>query len=181
MNYERVSKSWTQEQAPKAIQDTPKPDTGGPAPMDIDRVEKGKGKGKDKGKEKGKGGHGGAWDAGAWMFGRGRGKGNYKGKGKKGKGRGKGKGKNKGKKGQGKTKAGPNQCSICFGYGHWSRECPRRMEVNQVQQQPAPHFFPSPAKHFNLLDHQHIHHCLMDLQQQGRVRDHQLQALLDQL
>ena len=33
-----------------------------------------------------------------------------------------------------KKKAGPNQCSICFGYGHWSRECPRRMEVNQVQQ-----------------------------------------------
>ena len=137
MNYERVPKSWSQEQVLKAIQDTPKPDSGGPAPMEIDRVEKGKGKGKEKGKEKGKRGRGG-WDAGAWMFGRGRGKGNYKGKGKKGKGRGKGKGKNKGKRGQGKTKAGPNQCSICFGYGRWSRECPRRMEVNQVQQQPAP-------------------------------------------
>ena len=43
MNYERVSKSWTQEQVLKATQDTPKFDTGGPAPMDIDRVEKRKG------------------------------------------------------------------------------------------------------------------------------------------
>ena len=135
MNYERVSKSWTQEQVLKAIQQEPgRPDPGGPAPMEIDRIEhKGKGKSKNKGKEQ-KGGRGNGWDSMAWGFGRGRGKGNNKGKGKKGKGRGKGKGKNKGKKGQGKTKAGPNQCSICFGYGHWSRECPRRMEVNQVQQ-----------------------------------------------
>ena len=135
MNYERVSKSWTQEQVLKAIQQEPgRPDSGGPAPMEIDRIEhKGKGKSKNKGKEQ-KGGRGNGWDSMAWGFGRGRGKGNSKGKGKKGKGRGKGKGKNKGKKGQGKTKAGPNQCSICFGYGHWSRECPRRMEVNQVQQ-----------------------------------------------
>ena len=134
MNYERVSKSWTQEQVLKAIQQDPaRPDPGGPAPMEIDRIEKGKGKSKNKGKEQ-KGGRGNGWDSMAWGFGRGRGKGNSKGKGKKGKGRGKGTGKHKGKKGQGKTKAGPNQCSICFGYGHWSRECPRRMEVNQVQQ-----------------------------------------------
>ena len=54
MNYERVSKSWTQEQVLKSIQDTPKPNDG-PVPMEIDRVEKGQWKGKGKGKDKGKG------------------------------------------------------------------------------------------------------------------------------
>ncbi len=146
MNYERVSKSWTQEQVLKAIQDPSKHE--GPTPMEIDRVEKGyKGKGKEKGKSN-KGGRGqyGGWEAGAWGFGRGRGRGkDGKGKGKKGRGRGnyKGKGKGKSKNGKGKNqqkgKVGPNQCSVCFGYGHWSRDCPhkpRPMEVNQVQEQP---------------------------------------------
>lgn len=54
MNYERVSKSWTQEQVLKSMQDTPKPNDG-PVPMEIDRVEKGQWKGKGKGKDKGKG------------------------------------------------------------------------------------------------------------------------------
>ena len=141
MNYERVSKSWTQEQVLKALQDPLRPDSGGPTPMEIDRVEV-KGKGKNKGKSKGKNNSGSGWSSGAWGFGRGRGRGrDGKGKGKKG--RGKGKGKNKGKsknKGKGnKGKVGQDQCAICYGYGHWSRDCPQRprpMEVNQVQEQP---------------------------------------------
>ena len=47
MNYERISKSWTQEQVLKSIQDTPRD---GPVPMEVDRVEKGTGKDKGKGK-----------------------------------------------------------------------------------------------------------------------------------
>ena len=143
MNYERVSKSWTQEQVLKAIQQDPaRPDLGGPTPMEIDRVEV-KGKGKSKSKSKGKNNSGYGWSSGAWGFGRGRGRGrDSKGKGKKG--RGKGKGKNKGKsknkgKGPHKGKVGQDQCAICYGYGHWSRDCPhkpRPMEVNQVQEQP---------------------------------------------
>ena len=141
MNYERVSKSWTQEQVLKALQDPLRPDSGGPTPMEIDRVEV-KGKGKNKGKSKGKNNSGSGWSSGAWGFGRGRGRGrDGKGRGKKG--RGKGKGKNKGKsknKGKGnKGKVGQDQCAICYGYGHWSRDCPQRprpMEVNQVQEQP---------------------------------------------
>ena len=96
MNYERVSKSWSQEQVLKAIQQDPsRPDSGGPTPMEIDRIEKGKGKNKSKGKSKGKEGKGSGWSSGAWGFGRGRGRGrDGKGKGKKR--TGKGKGKNKG-------------------------------------------------------------------------------------
>ena len=143
MNYERVSKSWTQEQVLKAIQQDPaRPDSGGPTPMEIDRVEV-KGKGKSKSKSKGKNNSGSGWSSGAWGFGRGRGRGqDSKGKGKKGRGKGKGKHKGKSKnkgKGPNKGKVGQDQCSICYGYGHWSRECPQRpraMEVNQVQEQP---------------------------------------------
>ena len=69
------------------------------------------------------------------------GRGRGQGKGKKGKGRGnanKGKGKQKGKKGGGKTKdkgkVGQNQCKLCFAYGHWSGECPSKMDVNYVAQ-----------------------------------------------
>ena len=108
MNYERVSKSWTQEQMLKSIQDTPKPNDG-PVPMEIDRVEKGYWKGK--GNDKGKGGKYGGWESGAWGFDRRRGRGrDGKGKGKKGKGNdiGKGKGKPKNNK---KENYNPNQCS----------------------------------------------------------------------
>ena len=143
MNYERVSKSWTQEQVLKAIQQDPaRPDHGGPTPMEIDRVEV-KGKGKSKSKSKGKNNSGSGWSSGAWGFGRGRGRGqDSKGKGKKGRGKGKGKHKGKSKnkgKGPNKGKVGQDQCAICYGYGNWSRECPQRpraMEVNQVQEQP---------------------------------------------
>ena len=143
MNYERVSKSWTQEQVLKAIQQDPaRPDSGGPTPMEIDRVEV-KGKGKSKSKSKGKNNSGNGWSSGAWGFGRGRGRGrDSKGKGKKGRGKGKGKHKGKSKnkgKGPNKGKVGQDQCAICYGYGHWSRDCPQRpraMEVNHVQEQP---------------------------------------------
>ena len=86
MNYERVSKSWTQEHVLKSIQDIPKQQDG-PVPMEVDRVEKGYWKGKGKGKEKGKGGQYGGWEAGAWGFGRGQ----RRGRDGKGKGRDKGK------------------------------------------------------------------------------------------
>ena len=113
-------------------------DPNGPAPMDVDCVEKGfsKGKGEQKGNFKGKGK--GFWGAGAFgipYWGRGRGGNGYqKGRGKKGKG--KSKGGSKGKKGKGKIDQ--NQCRVCYEYGHWSNDCPRR-HVNQVQQQtPVP-------------------------------------------
>ena len=95
-----------------------------------------KGKGKDKGKYKGGKGGRGSWDVGAWSFGRRRGKGDkvWKEKeGGKGRGRGRGSGNRKGKKGQTKGQVGPNQCSMCFGYGPWSRDCPQSMGVNRVQ------------------------------------------------
>ena len=93
MNYECVSKSWTQEQVLKSIQETPKQNDG-PVPMEVDRVEKGYWKGKGRGKDKGKGGLGGGWEAGTLGFGRGRGRGrDGKGKGRKGRGKDKGRGK----------------------------------------------------------------------------------------
>ena len=119
--------------------------------MEIDRIEKGKGKNKSEGKNKGNEGKGSGWSSGAWGFGRGRG-GGRDGRGKGKKGRGKGKGNNKGKsknkgKGPNKGKVGQDQCAICQGYGHWSRECPHRMDVNQVQETyvalPQPSTLPS--------------------------------------
>ena len=84
--HEKVTKTWSQEAVMKSIQSHSnavpgggKPvDPNGPAPMDVDRVEKGfsKGKGEHKGKFKGKGK--GFWGAGA--FGtpyRGRGRGGH--------------------------------------------------------------------------------------------------------
>ena len=120
----------------KSIHDANKGVADGPTPMEVDRVE-GKSKGKGK-KGKGKGGWNIPWDAGRGFGGRSGGK--AKGKGKKGRGRGNNKGgKSKGKKGKSKDGqkgkgAGYNQYKICFGYGHWSGECPQRMDVNNVQQ-----------------------------------------------
>ena len=117
MNYERVSNCWTQEQVLKAIQQDPAtPDSGGPTPMEIDRVEV-KGKGKSKSKSKGKNNSGNGWSSGAWGFGRGRGRGrDSKGKGKKGRGKGKGKrkGKSKNKKEKGPTKERLVKTSVPF-------------------------------------------------------------------
>ena len=136
LNFERVSKSWSHETMLTSIHDANKGVADGPTPMEVDRVE-GKSKGKGK-KGKGKGGWNIPWGAGRGFGGRSGGK--AKGKGKKGRGRGNNKGgKSKGKKGKsndgqkGKA-AGHNQCKICFGYGHWSGECPQRMDVNNVQQ-----------------------------------------------
>jgi hypothetical protein len=109
--YERDSKAWTQESVLKSINNAHKAtDSSEAIPMEVDRVEKGY---------------------------------KRKGKGKKGRGRGPGKGKNKGKKGaKGKNnqkgKTGPNQCKLCQGYGHWSNECPYKMDVNNVQEQQYP-------------------------------------------
>ena len=136
--YERVSKTWTQEQVLKHVQEQRSlPDDGGPAPMEVDLVHEQKGKGKHKGKQKGKS-YGGAEWAGAWGYGRGRGRGRRKGKGKgnsKGKSKGKRgqKGGGKGKKSGGRGKVAYGQCSVCLEYGHWSHECPNKM-VNQVKQ-----------------------------------------------
>ena len=55
-------------------------------------------------------------------------------------------GKHKG--GQKGGKAGPNQCKVCYGYGHWSNECPHKMDVNQVQQEEQQHpVAPQQAQH----------------------------------
>ena len=143
LSHEQASKTWSQESIMKSL--NVRPDPNGPAPMEVDRVqEKGKGKGKYKGKGKDKGK---SW----WQFPFGGRGGQQKGKGKFEKG-GKSKGKNKGKQGgksKGKQKGkssgkkgsdvGQNQCRVCYGYGHWSRDCPQRAqqitETNVQQQQ----------------------------------------------
>ena len=140
LSHEHSSKTWSQESIMKSL-NMKSTDTGGPAPMEIDRIEeKGKGKGKQKGKQKGKG-----W----WQFpygsgqpkGKGRGYKGGKSKGKnKGKQYGKSKGKPKGKQGgkKGGGDVGQNQCRICYGYGHWSRDCLQRVQQvtgTNVQQQ----------------------------------------------
>ena len=151
-SYERVSKAWTSEQVLKHVNDQPNYASGsndGPIPMEVDRIEKGKGK--QKGKQKGRGSFGGEW-ASSWAFGRGRGRGRAnKGKGK-GKTKGKSKGKKgnqnqkggaKGKKGGGRGKIAYGQCSNCYEFGHWSRDCPHMVnQVSNNKQEPIP---PSPA------------------------------------
>eukprot|EP00435_Cladocopium_sp_Y103_P023681 s1403_g5.t1 len=141
LSFERVSKVWSTEQVLKHIQDPLSYSGGttdGPTAMEVDRVEKG-GKGKGKGK-KGKGVSGGEW-INAWTYARGRGRGRQN----KGKGKGKSKGKSKGKKGggnKGKGKKGGRggkvaygQCSSCYEFGNWAKECPHM--VNQVKQEPV--------------------------------------------
>ena len=88
----------------------------GPAPMEIDRFEKGKNKGKVKGKTKGKDGP--------------------KGKGKSKSDKGKG-----GKSGKGpmRTATASDQCLYCGKYGHFKRDCRKFLNdtktnsVNQVE------------------------------------------------
>ena len=67
----------------------------------------------------------------AWGYLRGKGRGRgFKGKGKhKGKSKSKNKGRNKSK-----GKLGQNQRSERLQYGHWARDCPDKMRVNQVEQ-----------------------------------------------
>ena len=134
LSHDRASKVWSQETVLRSLTQGPAEQrTDGPIPMEVDRVFMEKGKGKEKGKFKGGKGKG-DWTS-AWGFlrgkGRGRGKGKDKGKqkGKKGKSKGKTKGKNKSK-----GKLGQNQCSECLQYGHWARDCPNKMRVNQVEQ-----------------------------------------------
>jgi len=141
LSFERVSKIWSTEQVLKHVQDQPSYSGGsadGPIPMEVDRIEKG-GKGKSKGKNKGKGFSGGEW-LNAWAYGRGRGRGRQN----KGKGKGKSKGKSKGKKGSkgnskgkkgGRSKVAYGQCSNCYEYGHWAKDCPNM--VNQIKQEPV--------------------------------------------
>ena len=142
LSHEQASKTWSQESIMKSL--NMKPDPNGPASMEVDRSqEKGKGKGKYKGKGKDK-------EKSWWLFPYGGRGGQQKGKGKHDKG-GKSKGKNKGKqssKPKGKQKGnnggkkrgdvGQNQCRICYGYGHWSRDWSQRAQQvteTNVQQQ----------------------------------------------
>ena len=138
LSHDRASKVWSQETVLRSLTQGPAEQrTDGPIPMEVDRVFMEKGKGKEKGKFKGGKGKGGDWTS-AWGFLRGKGRGRgFKGKGKdKGKQKGK-KGKSKGKskgKNKSKGKLGQNQCSECLQYGHWARDCPNKMRVNQVEQ-----------------------------------------------
>ena len=135
-SHDRAGKVWSQETVMRSLtQGQVEHRTDGPLPMEVDRSEKGKGK--DKGKYKGKS-KGREWST-AWGYLRGKGRGcGFKGKGKdEGKGKGKHKGKSKSKnkgKNKGKGKLGQNQCSECLQYGHWARDCPNEMRVNQVEQ-----------------------------------------------
>ena len=135
LSHDRASKVWSQETVMRSLtQGQGEQRTDGPTPMEVDRIEKG-GKRKEKGKYKGKS-KGGEWPtACGYLRGKGRGRG-FKGKGKdKGKGNSKGKSESKNKgKNKGKGKLGQNQCSECLQYGHWDRDCPNRMRVNQVEQ-----------------------------------------------
>ena len=121
-------------------------DTGGPAPMEIDRItEKGKGKGKSKGKDGGPG--------------KGKGKGDQK--GTKGKGKAPGKGQEGGKIGQkgqkadgkGKTKESPiKTCFTCGKPGHMAKDCWR--VVRQVEaSSSASQGETSSTTHTHLTDH----------------------------
>ena len=146
LGYEQASRSWNSETVLKSLQNNPTgADDGGSRPMEVDRVEE---KGKYKGGKKGKKGSWQSYAGGFLGYKGGKGKQNQNGKGKGGRGKGKGgfqKGKNKGKnKSGGKQKGKANgkrvdaqQCRICYGYGHWSKECPQRVnQVVQEQQQP---------------------------------------------
>ena len=142
LSHEQASKTWSQESIMKSL--NVRPDPNGPMPMEVDRIqEKGKGKGKykGKGKDKGKswwqfpfGGRGGQQKGKGKFEKGGKSKGKYKGK-QGGKSKGKQKGKSRGKKG---SDVGQNQCRVCYGYGHWSRDCPQRVQQiteTNVQQQ----------------------------------------------
>ena len=193
MNHERVSKSWTQEQVLKAIQQdgSSRTDSGGPAPMEIDRIEhKGKGKSKNKGKEQ-KGGRGNGLDSMAWGFGRGRGKGNSKGKGKKGKGRGKGKGKNKGRV-KARPRLDPISAPFALDMGTGQENVPEGWKLTKFSKPRLVHVNNSLdllnlssmsltlVKLFNLLDHLDTNYQLLDLQLRLRAQGHHLRALLVQ-
>ena len=140
LSHEQVSKTWSQETIMKSLtlRNDVATNPSGPAPMEIDRIEKkGKGKGKYKGKYKG----GRSWWQNIPFGSRGNPKGKGRGNGRGGKAKGKNKGKsfNKGKtknKGKAGGKKGgqtdANQCRICFAYGHWSRDGPNRM-VQQIE------------------------------------------------
>ena len=133
LSYDRASKVWSQETVLRSLTQGPSEQKGDqPTPMEVNRIYMEKGKGKEKGKYKGKG-RGAEWTS-AWGYLRGKGRGRgFKGKGKdKGKQKGK-KGKNKGKS-KSKGKLGQNQCSECLQFGHWARDCPNKMRVNQVEQ-----------------------------------------------
>ena len=139
LSHEQASTTWSQEAIMKSLTLKPNDARDETLPLDVDRVEKGKGKGKQKGKEKGKG----WWSGFAYGGGRGYPKGKGRGFGRGGKSKGKQKGKKGGKsknKQKGKTggkktdNVDQNQCRICFGFGHWSRDSPQR--VQQVEQQP---------------------------------------------
>lgn len=106
LNFERVSKAWSQETVLRSIQDAHRTSDSGPTPMEVDRIEREEARKARVARVACRG-----------FGGRGRGQG----KGKKGKGRGnanKGTGKQKGKKGGGKTtdkgKVGQNQCKLCL-------------------------------------------------------------------
>ena len=145
LSHEQASKTWNQESILRSLTlktegGMIRTDTGGPAPMEVDRIED-KGKGKTKSKSKGKGKW---WQLPYYPNNKGN-------KGNKGKGKFKGKGNSKGKKGsKGKQKGKnggkgnsieQNQCRIRRGFGHWSRDCPRRVQqvtvVQPQQQRPA--------------------------------------------
>ena len=127
--YERVSSSWTCDKIltecganPVGAVTSYATGSDGPAPMEVNLVQKGKGKkGKasDKGKSKGKG---------SYNSGKGKGKGGDSGKGK---GQQKGFDSRKGQQkgyggGQRKQKLDVNVCAYCGKSGHWQCDCRKK-------------------------------------------------------
>eukprot|EP00438_Fugacium_kawagutii_P026160 Skav230005 [mRNA] locus=scaffold5058:3896:10669:+ [translate_table: standard] len=126
--YERLSSTWSKDKiyAELGAVTSYATDGGGPAAMEINQL-----KGKDKGKSKGK------YDKGK-AKGKGKDQKGGKGKGDHGKGKGYGSagGKSGGKPGgkQPGKKPETNQCSYCYGYGHWKKDC-RKFQADKASGQ----------------------------------------------
>ena len=136
--YERISSSWTRDKILTecganpigAVTSYRGGSDSGPAPMEVNLVQKGKGK-KGKSSDKGKG-----KNKGSYGTGKGKGKNYDSGKGKnqnKGYDSRKGQQKGQGNGQQYKQKLDINACAYCGKTGHWQRDCLKKKADQQQQ------------------------------------------------